>query len=66
MREDIISVEEFFDLDNFNSGSILIDTPKRNGCDSRFEAAKKRLAERVGRLAENGRKNVHDKSVILL
>ena len=58
-----ISAEEFFDLDDNEPGSILITPHKGNNDVLLFEAAKKRLAERVGRLTENGRKNARDKYV---
>lgn len=49
--EDIVSADEFFEIHDCGSGSIVIDVTKKKHKDRRFEAAKKRLAERVGRLA---------------
>ena len=60
--EDIVDADEFFEIHDCGSGSIVIDVTKKhnNRC---FEEAKKRLVERVGRLAEKGCKNTHDKNV---
>ena len=58
-----ISDEDFFDLDDNEHGSILITPHKGNNDALLFAEAKKRLVERVGRLAEKGRKNTHDKNV---
>lgn len=55
-----ISAEEFFDLPDGESDAALIDRPKTKDA---FEAAKKRLAERVGKLFEKQRKNAHSKNV---
>ena len=57
-----IRAEEIFDLDDNESGSILVAPHKGKDDVLRFEAAKKRLAERIGRLFEKGRKNAHDKN----
>lgn len=58
-----ISAEEIFDFDDNEPGSILITPHKGENDVLRFEEAKKRLVERVGRLAEKGCKNTHDKNV---
>lgn len=58
-----ISAEEFFDLPDGESDAALIGRPKTKDADLRFEAAKKRLAERVGKLFEKQRKNAHSKNV---